>query len=48
MTGRLLTYTKSTLEAFLVEPVHRREDLKELQNTFFSVEVGKLSERLLD
>lgn len=42
------TYTQSTLEAFFIKSVHWGEDLKELQNTFFSIKVGKLSKCLLD
>lgn len=42
------TYTKSTLEAFLIKSVDWRQDLKEFQNTFFSIKVGELSKCLLD
>lgn len=42
------TYTKGTFEAFFIKSVYWREDLKEFQNTFFSIKVGKLSKRLLD
>lgn len=47
-TSESRTYPEGTLEAFFVKSVHRGEDLKEFQNTFFSVEVGELSKRLLD
>lgn len=42
------TYPQSTLETFFIKSVYWGEDLKELQNTFFSVKVGKLSKCLLD
>lgn len=42
------THPERALEALLVEPVHWGEDLEELQDALLAVEVGELSERLLD